>query len=125
MIYHQRRVGTEDVSNSSIIRGLKNSYSPLLTLDYSDKLTVMMELKWSTVEMFDRILISEALLHLSSCFSLLKRLCPYMTMIMMSIIIELNMITLILGFDNILLPILKRIKGLFQIHLTSNQLSTL
>ena len=85
----------------------------------------MMELKWSTVEMFDRILISEALLHLSSCFSLLKRLCPYMTMIMMSIIIELNMITLILGFDNILLPILKRIKGLFQIHLTSNQLSTL
>ena len=85
-----------------------------------------MELKWSTVEMFDRILISEALLlHLSSCFSLLKRLCPYMTMIMRSIIIELNMITLILGFDNILLPILKRIKGLFQIHLTSNQLSTL
>ena len=61
MIYHQRRVGTEDVSNSSIIRGLKNLYSHLLTLDYSDKLTVMIELKWSTVEMFDRILISEAL----------------------------------------------------------------
>ena len=79
-----------------------------------------MELKWSTVEMFDRILISEALLHLSSCFSLLKRLCPYMTMIMMSIIIELNMITLILGFDNILLPILKRIEDLFQIQLFSN-----
>ena len=82
-----------------------------------------MELKWSTVEMFDRILISEALLHLSSCFSLLKRLCPYMTIIMMSIIIELKMITLILGFENILLPILKRIKDFFKINLFSSQLS--
>ena len=63
--------------------------------------------------------------HLSLRFSLLKCLCPEKTIIMspLSKIIELKMITLILGFENILLPILKRIKDFFKINLFSSQLS--